>query len=132
MFSLTFLPQACYPSLVVEQDTPQGTVFLHTSHLSSQTVYQLVNKGVYSVKLDHPKAVQAIVQLVNQLAVQSDKLIPLLLNQAKKKSVKYETGVRIQPNEYLSVYDLKGNTLQNQVSQKDQNILSPILCKENW
>lgn len=104
MFSLTFLPQACYPSLVVEQDTPQGTVFLHTSHLSSQTGYQLVNKGVYSVKLNHWKAVQAIVRLVDQLAVQSDRLITLLLNLAKKSqlNIMKQTVVRIQPNEYLS------------------------------
>lgn len=87
MFSLTFLPLACYPSLVLEQDTPQGTAFPHTSHLSSQTIYQVVNKGVYSVKLNHPKAVQAIAQLVDQLTVQSDKLIPLLLNQAKKSQL---------------------------------------------
>ena len=105
MFSLTFLPQACYPSLVVEQDTPQGKVFLHTSHLSSQTVY-LVNKSVCSVKLNHWKGVQAIVQLVDQLAIKSDGLIILLLNQTKKGywNIMKQTVARIQTNEYLSAY----------------------------
>lgn len=40
-FSLTFSPQACYPSLVVERDTPQGTVIVQTGHLSSQIIHRL-------------------------------------------------------------------------------------------
>lgn len=91
MFSQIFFPQACYPSLVDEQDTPQGEALLQTGHLSSLTIHQfpfkqLVNKAVYSFKLNHWKAAQATVKLVNQFAIQSRGLITLLVNQAKKVS----------------------------------------------
>lgn len=107
MFSQTFFLQACYPSLVDEQDTPRGKVLLQTGHLSSLTIHQfpfkqLVNKGVYSFKLNHWKAAQTTVELVNQFAIQSHGLIALLVNQAKKqKSARhYESKSNLIPNNW--------------------------------
>lgn len=69
--------------------TPRGAL-LQTGHLSSPTIHQFpfkqfVNTGVYSFKLNHWKAAQATVELVNQFAIQSHGLIALLISQAKNR-----------------------------------------------
>lgn len=109
---------AGYPSLVDEQDTPQGEALLQTGHLSSLTIHQfpfkqLVNKGVYSFKLNHWKAAQATVELVNQFAIQSHGWIALLVSQAKNK--KNQLNIMkaklfwFQTIEHLPVYEQKCN-----------------------
>lgn len=91
VFSQTFFPRACYPSLVDEQDTPRGEALLQTGHLSSPAIHQFpfkqfVNKGVYSFT-HHWKAAQATVELVNQFTIQSHGFIALLVNQTEKRKV---------------------------------------------
>lgn len=97
-----------------EQDTPQGEALLQTGHLSSPTIHQfpfkqLVNKGVYSFKLNHWKAAQATVELVNQFAIQSLGLNALLVNQAKNKKSQLDIMkgklFRFQSIEHLPDYE---------------------------